>query len=111
MPPRCPRGRTSRRAARPFPRSDVSCRAMSSPSPQKAPRAHTPRTRSAFAAAFLSLIFPGLGHAYAGAWARALAFAALPLLLIALAGGIFISKFLFLLLLLLLLLFLFRGRF
>ncbi len=58
---------------------------MSSPSPQKAPRAHTPRTRSAFAAAFLSLIFPGLGHAYAGAWARALAFAALPLLLIALA--------------------------
>ena len=63
---------------------------MSSPSPQKAPRAHTPRTRSAFAAAFLSLIFPGLGHAYAGAWARALAFAALPLLLIALAGGIFL---------------------
>ena len=63
---------------------------MSSPSPQKAPRAHTPRTRSAFTAAFLSLIFPGLGHAYAGAWARALAFAALPLLLIALAGGIFL---------------------
>ena len=59
-------------------------------SPQRAPRAQTPRTRSAFAAAFLSLIFPGLGHAYAGAWARALAFAALPLLLIALAGGIFL---------------------
>ena len=38
----------------------------------------------------LSLIFPGLGHAYAGAWTRALAFAALPILLIALAGGIFL---------------------
>ena len=59
-------------------------------SPQRAPRAQTPRTRSAFAAAFLSLIFPGLGHAYAGAYPRALAFAALPFLLIALAGGIFI---------------------
>ena len=47
-----------------------------------------PRSRSAFAAAFLSLIFPGLGHAYAGAYARALAFAALPLLSLALLGGI-----------------------
>jgi LCP family protein required for cell wall assembly len=47
-----------------------------------------PRTRSAFAAAFLSLLFPGLGHAYAGAWARALGFAAAPLLLLALGGGI-----------------------
>ena len=37
----------SRPASRPFPRSDVSCRAMSSP--QRAPRAQTPRTRSAFA--------------------------------------------------------------
>ncbi|HET7829125.1 MAG TPA: LCP family protein, partial [Candidatus Limnocylindrales bacterium] len=54
--------------------------------PQRAPS--SPRSRSAFAAAFLSLIFPGLGHAYAGAWTRALAFAALPLLLIALLGGI-----------------------
>jgi len=43
-----------------------------------------PRARSAFAAAFLSLLFPGLGHAYAGAWARALAFAAPPLLVLAL---------------------------
>ena len=34
------------------------------------------RARSAFAAAFLSLLFPGLGHAYAGAWHRALGFAA-----------------------------------
>ncbi len=47
-----------------------------------------PRTRSAFAAAFLSLIFPGLGHAYAGAYGRALAFAAAPLLSLALLGGI-----------------------
>ena len=51
--------------------------------PQRAPR-----SRSAFAAAFLSLLFPGLGHAYAGAYARALAFAALPLLSLALLGGI-----------------------
>ena len=54
--------------------------------PPRPPRA--PRTRSAFAAAFLSLIFPGLGHAYAGAWMRALAWAALPLLSLALLGGI-----------------------
>ena len=47
-----------------------------------------PRARSSFAAAFLSLIFPGLGHAYAGAGHRALAFAAPPILLIALIGGI-----------------------
>ena len=63
---------------------DVSFRAMSTP--PRPPRA--PRTRSAFAAAFLSLLFPGLGHAYAGAWTRALAFAALPLLSIALLGGV-----------------------
>lgn len=50
--------------------------------------ARAPRTRSAFAAAFLSLLFPGLGHAYAGAFARALGFAAAPLLLLALGGGI-----------------------
>lgn len=47
-----------------------------------------PRSRSAFAAAFLSLLFPGLGHAYAGAYTRALGFAAAPLLLVALGGGI-----------------------
>ncbi|HEY4188985.1 MAG TPA: LCP family protein, partial [Candidatus Limnocylindrales bacterium] len=56
--------------------------------PPRAPRA--PRTRSAFAAAFLSAIFPGLGHAYAGAWMRALAWAAVPLLTLALFGGIFL---------------------
>lgn len=57
-----------------------------SPRPPRTPRA--PRTRSAFAAAFLSLIFPGLGHAYAGAWARALGFAALPLLMLAALAGV-----------------------
>jgi hypothetical protein len=39
-------------------------------------------------AAFLSLLFPGLGQWYAGATTRALAFAALPLLAIALLAGI-----------------------
>ena len=46
------------------------------------------RARSAFTAAFLSLIFPGLGHAYAGAWYRALGFAAAPFLFLALALGV-----------------------
>jgi LCP family protein required for cell wall assembly len=54
------------------------------PSPQQV----RPRAKSAFAAAFLSLIFPGLGHAYAGAYQRALIFAAPILLFIALVGGI-----------------------
>ncbi len=35
-----------------------------------------------------SLIFPGLGHAYAGAWTRALGFAAAPVLLFALGAGL-----------------------
>lgn len=47
-----------------------------------------PRSRSSFAAAVLSLLFPGLGHAYAGAGVRALAFGAGPLLLVALTAGI-----------------------
>jgi len=46
------------------------------------------RARSAFTAAFLSLLFPGLGHAYAGAWHRALGFAAAPFLLLTLALGV-----------------------
>jgi LCP family protein required for cell wall assembly len=46
-----------------------------------------PRERSGFVAAFLSLLFPGLGHAYLGAWRRGLGWAALPLLLVALAAG------------------------
>lgn len=44
--------------------------------------------RSAFAAAFLSLLFPGLGQAYGGASGRALLFAGPPVLLLALAGGL-----------------------
>lgn len=46
------------------------------------------RARSPFAAAFLSVLFPGLGHAYAGAWSRALGFAAAPFLAIALLAGV-----------------------
>jgi LCP family protein required for cell wall assembly len=46
------------------------------------------RGRSPFVAAFLSLLFPGLGHAYAGAYQRAIAFAAAPVLLLALLAGI-----------------------
>ncbi len=59
---------------------------------QQPPQEPRPRHRSAFAAAFLSLIFPGLGHAYAGAWNRALGFAALPILVLALTGGIALSS-------------------
>jgi LCP family protein required for cell wall assembly len=51
-------------------------------------QATRPRVRSTFTAAVLSLLFPGLGHAYAGAGARALAFAAVPALLAALTAGI-----------------------
>src|SRR3954451_978004 len=52
------------------------------------PTGGRPRSRSPFAAAFLSLLFPGLGHLYAGAPLRALAFAAPPILAIALGGGV-----------------------
>ena len=52
------------------------------------PQEARPRARSPFTAAFLSLIFPGLGHLYAGAPTRALMFAAPPILLLALTGGI-----------------------
>jgi LCP family protein required for cell wall assembly len=52
-------------------------------SPQEARR----RARSPFVAAVLSLFFPGLGHAYAGAYHRALGFAAPPILLFALLAG------------------------
>lgn len=50
-----------------------------------------PRARSAFAASFLSLLFPGLGHAYDGAWERALGFAAVPFLLLSLLAGLAFS--------------------
>jgi hypothetical protein len=46
------------------------------------------RGRSGFVAAFLSLLFPGLGHAYLGAYRRGLEFAAPPILLGALIAGI-----------------------
>src|SRR4029079_3903018 len=49
-----------------------------------------PRAKSAFVAAFLSLLFPGLGHAYAGAYQRALGFAAPPILVGALLAGVFL---------------------
>ncbi len=45
------------------------------------------RGRSPFAAAFLSLLFPGLGHAYLGAIRRGLGIAAPPLLVTALLAG------------------------
>jgi LCP family protein required for cell wall assembly len=47
--------------------------------------------RSAFAAAFLSFLFPGLGHAYLGRWLRALLWAALPIVGIAAGLGRVIS--------------------
>ena len=47
-----------------------------------------PRRPSAFAAAFLSLLFPGLGHAYLGAHRRALGYAAPPILIGALVAGV-----------------------
>jgi LCP family protein required for cell wall assembly len=49
-----------------------------------------PRRRSPFAAAFLSLLFPGLGHAYLGAHRRALGFAAPPVLIGALLAGVLV---------------------
>jgi polyisoprenyl-teichoic acid--peptidoglycan teichoic acid transferase len=51
------------------------------------PQEARPRARSPFAAAFLSLLFPGLGHLYVGAYTRALGFAAAPVLLFALLAG------------------------
>ena len=52
------------------------------------PQGPRPRARSSFAAAFLSLLFPGLGHLYLGAPARALGFAAAPVLLVSLVAGV-----------------------
>jgi LCP family protein required for cell wall assembly len=52
--------------------------------PRPAPAA---ARKSAFAAAFFTLVFPGLGHAYLGRWSRALAWAILPILGIALVAG------------------------
>ncbi len=52
------------------------------------PQDARPRARSPFTAAFLSLLFPGLGHLYAGAPRRALGFAAAPILLVSLGAGV-----------------------
>jgi LCP family protein required for cell wall assembly len=52
------------------------------------PQEARPRAKSPFTAAFLSLIFPGLGQLYAGAPMRALGFAAVPIMLIALGSGV-----------------------
>jgi LCP family protein required for cell wall assembly len=52
------------------------------------PQEARPRARSPFTAAFLSLLFPGLGQLYAGAPLRALVFAAPVILLFALTAGI-----------------------
>ena len=52
------------------------------------PQEARPRARSPFTAAFLSLLFPGLGHLYAGAPMRALGFAAAPILGLALTAGV-----------------------
>ncbi len=51
------------------------------------PHDSLPRGRSPFAAAFLSLLFPGLGHVYLGAYRRGIGFAAPIVLLAALAAG------------------------
>jgi LCP family protein required for cell wall assembly len=48
--------------------------------------------RSAFAAAFLSFIFPGLGQVYAGRLVRGLIMAAPPILGLALLAGVLVSK-------------------
>src|SRR5215470_7570596 len=61
------------------------------------PEGSRPRARSPFAAAFLSLIFPGLGQLYAGAPTRALAFAAAPILFIALVLNPFVLSSVFVL--------------
>src|SRR4029079_16970166 len=53
----------------------------------QSPQGVRKRARSPFVAAVLSLFFPGLGHAYAGAYQRALGWAALPILLLALGAG------------------------
>ncbi len=52
------------------------------------PQEARPRAASPFVAAFLSLLFPGLGHAYLGAYRRALIWATPAILVIALLGGL-----------------------
>jgi LCP family protein required for cell wall assembly len=47
--------------------------------------------RSAFVAAVLSLLFPGLGQLYAGAWRRAIAWAAAPVVLLLVGLGVILT--------------------
>jgi LCP family protein required for cell wall assembly len=55
-------------------------------------RAAAAGPRSPFAAAFLSFLFPGLGQAFAGQYARALALAAVPVLGVALLAGLLANE-------------------
>ena len=48
--------------------------------------------RSAFAAALLSFLLPGLGHAYLGRWMRAIAWAALPFVAMAATVGLAVGS-------------------
>lgn len=47
--------------------------------------------RSAFTAAFLSFLFPGLGHAYLGRWLRAASWAVLPVIAVAAGAGVILG--------------------
>jgi polyisoprenyl-teichoic acid--peptidoglycan teichoic acid transferase len=73
-----------------MPEGGDSPRSAPAPSGGRAHRAVRSRP-SAFAAAFLSLLLPGLGHAYLGYGVRALAWAALPVLALAAIAGIVLS--------------------
>jgi LCP family protein required for cell wall assembly len=55
---------------------------------QRRPDVRRRAAPSPYAAGVLSLVFPGLGQAYVGAWSRALAWAAPPFLLLALGLGV-----------------------
>lgn len=63
---------------------------MDAPLMQPMPRESGPR-RSAFAAAFFSFLFPGLGHLYLRRWARGLAWAVLPVLQVVLVALLALS--------------------
>jgi LCP family protein required for cell wall assembly len=66
-------------------RKGLRCAPMGDARPVVRPR------RSAFAAAFLSFLYPGLGHAYLGRWLRALLWAILPTLAIVVGAGLILS--------------------
>ena len=52
----------------------------------------TPSHRSAFSAAFLSFLFPGLGQAYAGAYVRGIVLAVPPLIALAIMIVLFLAQ-------------------